>query len=245
MPAMFCSPANAALLGGSQLPSLKSLGLVAAWDLTADGNDAHGANNLDSNNSPVFTANGVDLESGDVDSLSIADNAAMSIGTGNNVFVCAHINLESKPNSGYIMGKWATGAPNFEYLLFRDQSTDRILFIVSSNGTALQSVAATTFGALSLATDYFVYGFFDAANSLLGVGVNGVENTVSYAGGVHDGPSAFYIGGGPSGASAAFDGLIKYPRVFKPSNPQMVYLRADGKTRLDSNRLGLSYAEMN
>jgi hypothetical protein len=232
--------------GSYSLPSLKDLGLVAAWDLTADGNDAHGVNHLTSNNSPVFTANGVDLEADDVDSLSIADNAAVSIGAGNAMFLCAFVNLESKPaNDNFIVSKWGASG-NRDYLLYRINSSDRFAFIATANGSTVSLISATTFGAPSLATNYFVYGWWNPATSVLGVGVNLVENTMSHSTGVFNGTEALYIGGGPSGASMAFDGLIKYPRLFKPTQAGLDYLlTGGGKERLYNGGAGLPYSAMN
>src|SRR3990167_3362462 len=144
-----------------------------------------------SGNSTQFTA--VDLEY-----LSIADNAALSMGDID-FTIAGLVYLDTTPASGAtmgILGKWAAG--NLEYRLYVDNTagTIRFKFDVRDTGdTTTTTVTATTFGEPSTATWYFVVIYHNATTNLIGISVNnGAFDTAATTGGVRDGTAAFEIG---------------------------------------------------
>jgi len=93
--------------------------LVAFWELEEVSGtrvDAHGANDLTDNNTVASTTgkvgNCADFEASNSESLSIADNAALSMGVNQSFTVNCWVNMESNTN-GAIVAKMS--GSNGEY----------------------------------------------------------------------------------------------------------------------------------
>ncbi len=125
--------------------------------------------------------------------MSIPDNAALS--TGDIDFtVAGWVYLSSKTTSQGLIGKWDSGTTR-EYLIYYNTSGDSFNFGVSSNGSNLTTITASSFGSPALNTWYYVVGWHDSVNNTLNIQVNnGTTNSVSYSSGVIDSTSSFYIG---------------------------------------------------
>lgn len=190
--------------------------LVSYWKLDeASGNalDAHGSNTLTDNASVGSAAgkinNARDFESSTHQYFSIADNAALSTGDIDFTFAC-WVKAESLVNYPVILGKWGTYAGYREFVLYYDTSSFRFQFAVESSGGTLASAVANTFGAASTGTWYFVVGWHDSVNNLVGISINaGTADTVSHTLGVRDSTLQFQIGGSNQNVQSLFwDGLI-------------------------------------
>lgn len=221
-------------------PNLKT-GLISFWELEeASGTrvDAHGSNNLTDVNTVTQATgkvgNAAQFTAANSEELNIADNASLS--TGDIDFtLAAWVYLDTLPTTGSIMTKWTSGGNQREHMMI--YQTGLFRFFVSSNGSASSSVSATTFGAPSTATWYFVVGWHDAANNVIGISVNGTANTASYSSGVFDSSSDFRIG--TAGFGGAFmDGRIDQAGFWKK------VLSTEEKTFLYNSGNGRAYSAL-
>jgi hypothetical protein len=191
--------------------------LVGYWPLgeaSGDALDAHGSSDL-TDNSTVGSAagkvgNARDFEAGSSEHLSRADSADLS--TGDIDFtVQAWVNFESLGAYRMLVTRDDFGASQREYALYYDLAADRLVFLVSSDGTATATVAANAFGAPSTATWYLVHAWHDAAANQIGIAVNaGAADTASHSAGVRDGTAPFALGAHFNSGSAlnTHDGLL-------------------------------------
>lgn len=143
-------------------------------------------------------ANCAQLTAANSEYLSRADNASLS--TGNIDFsVAAWVYLDSIVN-GTIASKWVITGNQREYLLFYNNTdhapNNRFSLLVSATGTStIGIVDATSFGAASTATWYFVVAWHDSVADTINICVNdGTVNSVAHTTGVFDGTGAFDIG---------------------------------------------------
>jgi hypothetical protein len=93
-----------------------------------------------------------------------------------------------------ILSRWTNNTGNREALLMYN-NLGVFRFILSSNGAGISlQIDASSFGAASLNTWYFVCAWHDAVNNVVGISVNGAANTASYSSGVLLGAADFQIG---------------------------------------------------
>lgn len=225
-----------AIAGGTS-PLLTSL--ISFWELEeASGtrNDAHGTNHLTDNNTVTQAAGKVgsagQFTAANSEYLSIADNAALSMGDID-LTVGAWVYLDTIGADRGIVAKWASG--NTEYILYVT-SGNRARFIVRNAANTADGIISDAFGALTSGTWYFLMGWHDATNDLIGVSVNGVSNTTSHSTGVRDSNAAFEIG--RFNGSNYFNGRIDQPFVYKR------LLTTTERTWLFNGGAGRSYAEV-
>lgn len=122
------------------------------------------------------------------------DNATLEIGD-NDAWFSAWVYHTSETADQAILGKWDDGALQEEYLLKYDQASDRFMFMVSAAGSVATTVSATTFGAPTTATWYFVMAYHDAVNDSIGISVNGgAFNTQAHLLGLFAGSAKFAVG---------------------------------------------------
>jgi hypothetical protein len=150
--------------------------------------------------------NAAQFTAANFEALGHADNASLS--TGDIDFtISAWVYLDTIHN-GAILTKYQISGNQREYLLFYNNNdhapNNRFSFVVSSNGTAITTIDATTFGAASTATWYFVVAWHDAVNNQIGISVNDVANTAAYSSGVFDSTAPFRIGELLNGASQIY-----------------------------------------
>ncbi len=159
-------------------------------------------NDLTDNNTVLFDTgvigNAADCELGEY--FSHANNESLSTGDIDFAFA-TWVKFRSFPDTYMpIITKW--GGLGNEYILDIDNPTDRLRFV--TNG----SVRATTFGALSTATWYFVYGYHDSVANEVGISVNdGTVDTAATSGPAASGGTVFYLGR-RTAPSYYYDGLI-------------------------------------
>ena len=181
--------------GGS---SSLNVGLISFWNLEeASGTraDAVGSNNLTDNNTVTQAAgkilNAAQFTAANSEYLSIADNAALSVGDIS-FTVSAWIYLDSLGADRTVLSK-DNGAGVYD---LRVTNTNRVLWLVRQSGGAdCGRVTATNFGALSASTWYHVVAYHDADANEVGVVINsGTPQTASTTGTPFDDSVAFAVG---------------------------------------------------
>lgn len=177
---------------------------VAYWNLDeASGtrDDAVGANNLTDNNTVTQAvgkvSNAAQFTRANNEWLEGADSADLSY-SGNFSFSCWAY-LDSEPAGGIlgIAGKGNAGATQREWYLAYRQSTDRFEFYVfhALGGTAV-GIEATTFGAVTTGTWYFICCRWTESSGTVEIGVNGGTFDSAADAGIdpQNGTSAFTLG---------------------------------------------------
>lgn len=143
--------------------------------------------------------------------LSAADHADFEPGDNN---FSRHFGfyLTSKPAGDMvILSKWNTTGNQRGYWIGWDQATDRIVFKMSANGTAVTTVSWGS--APSLATWYYGVCGYDAATDTMSISINGATAvTGTLAGGVFNSTADFRIGADHQGNY--WDGRIEKVRLF-------------------------------
>lgn len=182
--------------------------LVAHWSLEeASGSRADdiGGNTLTDNNTvtqnPGKVGNAAQFTAANSESLSIADNAALSM-ADIDFTLWAWVYLDSKSGNRNIVSKLDAGNTNYEYFTYFSTADDRFHFGVSPNGTpgAVKEVVAATFGSPALATWSFVVAWHDSVANTLNIQVNnGAVDSTAHSAGVFNGIAAFQIGRNSSG----------------------------------------------
>lgn len=223
-------------------------GLISHWKLDeASGQpmyDAHSTNNLLDHGTTASGAGKLgtsrDFEAGSTNYGSIADNAALSVTS--DLTIAAWVQIESKvAGARVIVGKGAAGSSNLSYQLrYSGSSGDRLNFAVSNNGSSItggttgQNANADNLGSPSLATWYFVIGWFDDVSNTINIQVNdGTVNTQTFSSAILDSAAEFEIGGA-LGAST-WDGLIDSVSMWNR------VLTAAERTALYNAGAGLNY----
>ena len=216
--------------------------LVAYWSLDeASGNaiDAHGDNDLTDDVSVPSTtgkvSGGRDFESSSGHYLSRASNS--DITTGDIDFsLQAWVNIESKLTSRTIVSKFqGAGA---EYLIQHDNADDRFKFFVKTGLGNFKSVAASTFGAPSLATWYLIHAWHDSVNDQIGIAVNaGTADTTANSEGVQSSSDRLAFGLN-DGSDNFWDGIIDEVGLWKK------VLTSAERTWLYNSGNGRSYADI-
>ncbi len=217
--------------------------LAAWWELNEEsGNrsDSHGANTLTDNNTVLFQAgkvgNAADFEDTTEESLSVADNAALSMGDIDVAFV-TWIKMETD-KTHYIFSKYVVGGDEREYYLRYNTTTNVFEFVCSSNGQAggLTTCPATDFGEPSTGVFYFIMVRHDATANTVEVSVNdGTKTSTAHSGGIHPGTSPFFMGAhnGTGAPANWWDGLIDETAIIKRklSNGEVTWFYNDGNGR--------------
>jgi hypothetical protein len=167
--------------------------------------------------------------------FSVADNVTHS--TGNIDFmVGVWVYMDSIANDMGLFTKWTATGNQREWALWYDQSAGRFTFSVSSNGTAETDRPANNFGAPTAGQWYFVVGWHDATNDVLGIAVAGggkglTSDTVSYSSGVFDSTAAVQYGAKDS--ADHLDGRLDGGFMIKaaPSSFERAWMYNEGRGR--------------
>lgn len=133
---------------------------------------------------------------------STADAAALSFGdVAFAVTVWHYYQAQTYNESGILakIGTAGTGAGYVEYELFYDKVAARYKWRVS-NGVTMSTATASTFGAPSANTWYFLYAYHDPSANTLGISVNGgTIDTAAHSAGCADGANYVWLGMGSGG----------------------------------------------
>jgi len=193
-------PGSAAIrrnVGGASRSTLSN-GLVAYWKLDeASGNraDSVGGNTLTDNNTvtqnPGKVGNAGQFTSANSEYLSIADNAALSMGDFDFEITC-WVYADTLTLSTILAKGHLDGTATEEYAIW--YNSNRFRWTVS-NGTTQDDAVANTFGTPSTATWYFLDCYHDSMNNLIGISINnGAFNTTAHSAGSFDSANALRIG---------------------------------------------------
>lgn len=219
------SPFNSTLLNNCQ----------AFWPLdevSAGRNDFASTNNLTDNNSVASTTGIVgtaaSFSAGSSQRLTIADNAALSMGSGQSFTIGAFINVGAVANgTTYALLAKGTGtAATHEYALVHtgNGSTTALKFQIS-NGSTLTTVTWAT--NLSASTWCHVVAGYDAVNGQAFLTVNNAtQQTTAHTSGAQDSTNAFAIGaysGGTNYLTGYVDAVGVWKRVLTTAEITELY----------------------
>ena len=216
-------------------------GLIAAWNLE-DATDDFSTNDLTNNNACTFVAgkisNAVNLD-GVNQYLSIADNAALSFGTGQRQTICGWFKLDTIPGAGVIypiVAKWNVTTAQREYRVFVNENAS-LRYTVTSDGVA-QTEIGTANGAIAVGVWYFFVVWYDGAKIYLEVNNSGTFISSAYSGDIFNGTAEFQIGRTVGGVTGFTDGLIDAVRIYKSTER---VLTANERSALYNNSNGRQY----
>ena len=229
--------------------------LISYWSLEAASGtrvDAvvASANDLTDNNTvtgnPGKVANAAQFTAANSEYLSRADNASLSTGDIDFTVAC-WVYLDTNVNATLIT-KYNVQTNQDEYLLFYNQNdhspNNRFSFVVTATGApaANKVVDATSFGAPSLSTWYFIAAWHDSVGNTINICVNdGTVNSTATTAGVFDGTAPFQIGAliGGAGTNVYYmNGRIDEAGFWKR------VLTSAEITQLYNSGNGMSYADI-
>lgn len=236
----------AALIGLSALPNTGSAkplytnpgtsNLVSWWTLdensTGTRNDAHGSNHLTDNNTVTFS-NGLKIFSAHFTAANTEYLSGSNVTISGSFTVGGWVNIDSKTAIRGFLSQWDTGSNNRRWMLRYLSSTDRLSFVISSDGAnngGTQYAVSNDFSP-SINSWYFVVGKFEANQVTLFV--NGNVYTAAASASMHNGSAILTIGSGTSAGVFPMDGRIDeaflYTRAL--SNDEISWLYNGGAGR--------------
>jgi hypothetical protein len=234
-------PAQGIILRGGSYP--RRWGLVEHWKLDEASGIAipsYGTNTLTDNNTVTSAAGKVyatarQFVQANSESLSIADNAALS--TGNVDFWFALWINPDDVNTGFHSWVAKDDNVNIDYNLFSN-NTQINLGVTTAGGQKTATINA----ALSAATWAFLLGYHDAANDLVGISVNGGAFTTAATGGSAPNDTSAIFTIGCKGNSTLFCGGRIGPVAFGKSPPAgIAALATEIRDRMYAGGVGRPY----
>lgn len=219
--------------------STLAVGIQAYYKFDGNALDAVGSNNLTNNNAVTFTT-GI-LGSGAVfngtnQSLSIADNASLSMGAEVSFSICAWVRPTVAATYQAILGKSIpsgdTGANVSEYRIILSSS----IFTFSAGNNSTRGDAAASSVTTANNTWYFLVAWHDAVLNTVNIQVNlGTIHSTAYSAGSYDSAQAFIIGTTSATASLFFGGMMDGIGIWKK------VLTSTERTALYNAGLGADY----
>lgn len=199
--------------------------LIAHWrleELSGERKDAIGTNHLADINTvgqaegrlgKAASFGGPALE----EALSIADNAALSMGDID--FTIAGWARFDTLGPGGLVSKWQAGS--LEYMVFFNGAG--LEFHVSANGVSSVSVISNT--AISVGNWYLFVAWHDTTANTINISVNdGVSVSLAHSTGVHNGVSAFHLGRAEFDYfTGRLDSVSIWKRALTPSERTQLY----------------------
>lgn len=214
-------------------------GLVAFWKLdevSGVRNDSVGANHLTDNNTVTQAVgkvgNAAQFTTANSESLSIVDNAALSMGDID-FTIAGWVYLDSVLVDQPLVSK-RQNATNREYLVqYVAGGTNRFRFGVTADGVTFTLLAAASLGAPLVATWYFVVSWHDATANTINIQVNnGAVDSGAHATGVFDGTSIFELGADTEALAflgGRLDACGIWKRVLTPAERTYLYNAGAGR----------------
>jgi len=190
----------------------------------------------------VKSGNAAQFTAANSEYLSIADNAALSMGDID-FTVAGWVYMDSNPASvQMILSHWdAITALSRDYFLgYTGSASDRLEFRVGdgANNTVGQ-VSANNLGTVNTGTWYFIVAWHDAAGNTVNIQVNdGIANSSATTGAGGDSSTSFKIGAGQEATTNFWDGRIHDVIIAK-----QIYTAAE-KTFLYNGGNGRSFEKL-
>jgi len=206
-------------------------GLVGYWNMDESSgtrSDRSGnGNTLTDNNTvtanPGKFGNAGQFTSANSESLSITNNASLAVGD-EDFTVAGWVYLDNKAASQVFARKLGTGGWLFDY----HSGVDSFQFVTYDSGGG---VAGNAFGGISpsTATWYYIVGWQDSKNKVVGFTVNdGTPVTATYTGSMGTNTSDFIIGGNSAYWNGRIDEVRMYKRLLSPAERRQLYTSAPG-----------------
>jgi hypothetical protein len=189
----------------------------ARADYTPNSNDLTDNNTVGSSADAQEGSRSADFEAANSEYLSITDGAQIGLGITGDMSVCFWHKPETIVNLDQYLAKYQTTGDNRCWKV-REEATDGIAVLISSDGTSGGLTTATTpNGQLSVGTWVHVAFVYDGTDIRIyingSLASNGANNPKAYTGGIADKPSNFQIGVQHAGTSY-IDGLMDEVAVF-------------------------------
>ena len=204
-----------------------ALSNLVLWMRADTGVATGGARKFTNGNSEYFTGgDDTDFEPGDADFT-----------------IAGWVYLDNLDTAQGFCGKYDFGDNNREYLVFYQQSSNRIRFHVSGDGqggASITQLVASTLGAPSAGQWYFIVAWHDATANTINIQVNnGTVDSESHTAGIFQGTANFLLGSEEQ-TSPAFqlDGRMAKWGFWDRT------LTADERTSLYNNGNGLTYGSL-
>lgn len=220
-----------------------TLNLISYWKLdeTSDSsvqvtrNDSHGSNHLGDSQKCASASGRINngmSNAGTGKYLNINDNVSLSTG---DVHFCISAWLYiTQEVSRAVLGKTNSDtAGGYEYAFYYYAASEHLIGFAVGNGTSVQAVKCTGFGALSLNTWYFVVGWHDTTLDTINISVNGTVTSAARTVTPADTAHPFRIGGN---AEVTGIGAIDEVAFWKGR-----FLSADERAGLYNGGTGLQY----
>lgn len=201
-----------------------STSLLSCWDLNETSGtrvDDDGANDLTDVNTVTsvtgLLGNSASFTAANSEYLTIASASQspdLSIsGSAGDITVGGWIYLQTKPTGGMdILSKYNFANGQREYWLYWNDTNDRFEFRVFNSTTGSNIVTASTFGAPSVDTWYWVMGWVDNTANTVNISINdGTVDSTALTVTTHNGSATFNIGA--TGASGGFNKMDGYRDV--------------------------------
>jgi hypothetical protein len=143
-----------------------------------------------------------------------------------------------------IVGKWLVTDNQREYMLLYYNTTDRLLFLVSKDGSASELIAADNLGSPETEKWYLVVAWHDSVANTLNIQINnGTVDSKAYSLGVKDSTAVFRIGIYSSdGVTYPWNGRIGPTAFWKSTAGGGGVLSTAQRTALYNSGNGLTYA---
>jgi hypothetical protein len=242
---ILCILTLAVLIGLSVLPTFSALAaptnpgtanLVSWWSLdetSGTRNDSFSTNHLTDNNTVTYATgkigNAAQFASANSEYLSIADNAAVSMGDID-FTLCGWSYLTDTGGYHELFGKF--GSSVYEYTVLYHSAANRFRFYVSNDGTNTSYVTADNYGAVSANQWAYVCAWHDAVANTINIQVNdGTVNSASYSTGVYNGAASFMIGARQSAFyyTGNLDEVALYKKVLSADEKTWLYNSGNGR----------------
>lgn len=195
-------PRVSALASGGAVNPLISVPWVAQWKFNNDGADSIGVNTLTNNGVATFTdgklggvTGATQLVAASSQYWSIADNAALSMGDID-FTIAFWVKQRTNPGVGNgitWMAKEATAAQREFRIALNYNANDMLIYAYVFNSN-VSNAEVHSLSAVTVNAWHCVILWHDSVANVVGVALDGEENTGSYSGGSFDSTAAFEIG---------------------------------------------------
>lgn len=220
-------------------------GCAAYWQLE-EGVDqlrmdrTHNGNFLTSSASvgvvPGKVGNAANFTFGTLQKLYVATNASLLF-SGSSFSMALWLYPTNISGAFNPISQYDFGNNQKAWTLFFDNSTSKLQFYVSANGSTATSVTANTYGALSANVWVWIYAYYDVPNNQIGISVNnGTADTAAFSSTLFTSSAAICVGASLNNGIAAnitrgyIDEVGLWSRLLTTSEKARLYNSGNGST---------------